>query len=509
MRTLHKTLASLGFLVMAAMGQLTACSNDAEDCTLTYEKCGGGIVIPLGCEKAPKDDPSVLKDECGVFVSATFGDDGGKGTSAKPFKTIGKAIAAQKGKIYVCADGDYAERVELTPGISLYGGLGCANGQWTYAGTKSAIKAPAPKEDEVQAALRVKGAGTSELQDLLIQAADAGFPGGSSIAMIVADATVSLARADLVAGNGATGATGMTPSDSVGPSDPTDTAVRGNDGKAACQGGANGNIGGAQKSNALCAESVGGSGGNGQEAMGTNASDGLPLPDPNPGGFGLGGAGQTNTQCKPGADGANGEPGSDGAGAQEDGGLSADKGYVSTQGGSGGKGTPGQGGGGGGGAKGKTNCFGASGGGGGAGGCGGNGGLGAFGGGSSIGLISLNGKLRFDTVNITTGQGGAGGDGGAGQTGGIGGNGGSGGLGDMSAPATTKACNGGAGGQGGPGGNGGGGRGGHSIGIAYTGAAPASDGATIKPGTPGAGGKGAGASGDGGMGTAQPTYQFK
>jgi hypothetical protein len=99
-----------------------------------------------------------------------------------------------------------------------------------------------------------------------------------------------------------------------------------------------------------------------------------------------------------------------------------------------------------------------------------------------VGLISLNAKIMFTSVTITTNAGGLGGNGGNGQVGGIGGQqGNQGGMG---------ACPGGIGGQGGRGGSGGGGLGGHSVGIAYQGNAPDPSGATIMVGMPGLGGQG-------------------
>ncbi|MDI1447196.1 hypothetical protein [Polyangium sp. 6x1] len=499
MRNVHTTLAFVGLLVAAGFGQVVGCAVNPDDCSKNNEcfengKPYGSVVgPPPGCTDSPKNNRDVITNECGYFVSAN-GDDANAGTAEKPFKTLGKAIDAArsaKARVYACADGAYAERVELPGGVSVFGGFSCTNGAWNYDATPGAtIQPAAPGPDDVQASLRVTGKGTSQLEDLVVRAPDATLAGGSAIAVIVDGVTVDFARTDLIAGNGAAGAQGTTPADNIGPANPEDSAIKGNSGPIACMGGPQGNDGGAAKDNMFCPGLVGGKGGNGQSeaAGGDNGADGQPLPMPNPMNYGVGGLGETMAaQCSSGEDGLNGKSGNPGSGAQEDGSLDATRGYIGASGGAGSKGTPGQGGGGGGGSKGKSNCYGAGGGSGGAGGCPGNGGLGGAAGGSSIGIVSIGGTLRFDAVDITTSMGGNGGAGGDGQFGGAGGTGGTGGAASM---GVTKACNGGAGGQGGDGGTGGGGRGGHSIGIAHKGGTVSEMGVTIVNGAPGAGGNG-------------------
>ncbi len=510
MRTIHNTLTSLGILATAIFVQLTACSNPAEDCTQNLESCessGAGTPQPSAeCAKSPKDEPGVIKDACGFFVSVA-GDDANAGTADKPFKTLGKAAdaaKAAKARVYACADGTYAERVEVPAGVSIFGGFSCMSGTWNYdAPTGATIEPTAPGPDDVQATLRVAGNGTTQLEDLVVRAPDAVFPGGSSIVVIVDGATVDFVRTHVFSGNGASGATGATPTDDIGPQNPDDPAVRGNNGQNACMGGSGGNPGGAAKMNGLCSKSVGGKGGTGWDLIdGDKGDDGMPMVS----GFGAGGTGEGPLQCSPGNDGFNGARGDDGTGAIVDGTLDATKGYVGASGMPGTKGTVGQGGGGGGGAKGKTVCHGASGGSGGAGGCAGNGALGGMAGGSSIGIVHLGGTVRFDTTTITVGDGGEGGAGGEGQFGAPGGTGGTGGAGFS---GTSKACNGGSGGQGGNGGRGGGGRGGHSVGIAHKGASsPDTTGVMIMLSTAGMGGLGSGADGTGVMGIPTTVHAF-
>ncbi|MDI1447195.1 hypothetical protein [Polyangium sp. 6x1] len=499
MRTRHTTIASLGIVIAAGFLQMAGCSADADDCSrsnICSEEGKPFVVGPLpGCTDSPSSNPDVIKTECAFFVDGLKGDDNGPGTEAKAYKTLAVAIeAARRSKARVYACGDYAERVEVPAGVSIFGGFDCQDVEWRYdASRKARINPSAPASpDEVPASLKIAGGNTTQLEDLRIEAANATLPGGSAIAVLVDSAIVKFARTELIAGSGAAGDQGVTPTDDIGPADPDDATIRGNNGQNACMGGAGGNTGGAAKANPLCGESTGGKGGNGQEASGDAGGDGIPAPNPNPSNKGIGGLGDMGQGCDLGEPGANGTSGNDGVGAVEEGTLDATKGYIGASGQQGKKGTVGQGGGGGGGSKGKTSCFGASGGSGGAGGCGGNGGLGGMPGGSSIAIASIGATLSFNAVDITTGAGGRGGDGGFGQAGGAGGNGGNGGNG-ASGPATPLGCRGGKGGNGGIGGNGGGGRGGHSIGIAYKGGNVSDAGVVIITGTPGAGGLGGGA----------------
>ena len=86
-------------------------------------------------------------DETGFFVSAAAvgvpdgGDAGGAGTRAKPYRTIGEAIAGLKtrptvpARIYVCG-GDYAETVTLDEtlgrGVQIYGQMSCTTWGWSW-----------------------------------------------------------------------------------------------------------------------------------------------------------------------------------------------------------------------------------------------------------------------------------------------------------------------------------------------------------------------------------------
>lgn len=508
MRGLH--WASLGLLVLASGITLSACAGDADDCEKN-RTCGGGSTQsgssssstggpPTACIPGP--DHLQIGADCGIFVAPT-GDDTADGSKTTPLKTLKRAVEAASSAganaIYACT-GDYAESINLPAGISLFGGMDCAN-DWKYvdAMTRSTLTGAS---NEIP--LNISGSGAVRIGNFNVVAADATMPSASSIGAVVDGATVDWTNVRIAAGVASNGEDGTTP-DAVGPTDPTDPAIVGENGIAACTNANVDNPGAAEKANAICNAAVGGMGGTGMLDTGTAGADGQPLPNPNPDAWGVGGTGASgNAPCKPGQSGFVGSDGMAGTAGTGVGTISA-AGYVGAAGADGTAGTPGQGGGGGGGAKGKMGCAGASGGGGGAGGCGGPGGLGGKGGGSSIALISLNATMTFSGVDLSALAGGNGGNGADGQNGSPGGYGG---IGGPAAMGTLKGCSGGDGGTGGFGGKGGGGAGGHSIGIAHTGAAPAVDGATIQTGAAGMGGLGQDPGGNGSAGVAGKTQQF-
>jgi hypothetical protein len=491
MRTLHKTLASLGILAAAGTMHLTGCSNDAADCTLTYEPCdgrdgggtSGGREPPPGCEKSPKEDPDVIKDECGVFVSASA-PAGGNGKKDSPFNTLQAGIEKANGttyRVYACAE-TYAEEANLDS-VSLFGGFDCAAG-WSYVGGSDKRATIAPADG---LPLRVSGGVKLMVQDVVAQgpdyagaAAEPLTPGKSSIAAIVSDeSSVAFSRCLFDARNGQNGA----PGESLG-SDQMLGGADGLAGLAACKGDLfNGAPGGAATTKACDGvTAVGGKGGDGgllqagSPPVPLAAGDGDSGPPAGTGGQAGIGEPSGSEMCSAGQPGASGAPGDPGTGAMSIGSLAAN-GYVPASGSAGTKGKPGQGGGGGGGAKGgATICpgsnsgTGASGGSGGSGGCGGKGGGGGLGGGASIALVSLNATVTLMDCELNAANGGNGGAGGVGQYGGAGGI--SGPAGKGTGGMSKNACAGGDGGSGGDGGPGGGGAGGPSIGIAHVGTPP-------------------------------------
>lgn len=513
MRTLHRTVASFGILGLAGFAQLAGCSGDALLCVETNLCLPDGTRYkpttepPAGCEASPKDDPSVIKDECGIFVQASVAMSG-DGSKASPFKTLNEGlVAAKSGKfrVYICAE-TYSEEA-VDDSVSMFGGFDCT-ADWTYVGgpAKRATISPA---DGVP--LRINGTGDLLVQDIVAQApsyATAAMTGEiakSSIATIVDGAKVDFTRCALNAGDGQEGATGEKPASSA-----SLNGKDGNPGKDACTAGA-GNKGGAQVS-VMCVVdgtmvatvgAVGGDGGGVQlspfKALpGSPGGTGEPALGAGQGGVGEPEMGMWGASDSTGKEGNPGENGGTGPGATL--GAVDIAGYTPANGMPGFSGKPGQGGGGGGGAKGGQNICGseragASGGSGGTGGCGGAGGNAGAGGGASIGLISVNATVTLADSDVTAKNGGKGGGGADGQSGG---NGGSGVAGGKGADMSKNGGLGGPGGSGGKGGPGGGGAGGPSFSIGFKGTQPQKMGSTtITPGTPGAGGPG-GAGGNAG-----------
>lgn len=491
---------------------VAACANTASDAVLLGLVCEDGTTdcfagtggtggtttsttIEPGCVPSQATDP--VRDDCGLFVSSSQGDDAtGDGSKDKPYATIAKALGSPEGgPVYLCAE-TFGEAVRIKSGKTIYGGLDCSNG-WLYGAAKKSEISP----EAGKVPLVVDPQVGVVIEDVRLHAKDAAEPGGSSIAVIAStDAEVELTRCAVEAGSGRDGAAGEAFAMSAA------AGVMGNSGIDACSAAAN--LGGLSVTNA-CDEadpnddSIGGSGGVGESMLGANGNPGFPLGTAN------GGNGEIAMACTAGGPGDVGVAGTSGAGAQGMGTISA-QGYAGPAGSPGEKGKPGQGGGGGGGAKGGSGAMkcadmtmagGASGASGGSGGCGGMGGNGGQAGGASIGIVSIGASFLLTEVTITTKNGGKGGDGGAGQLGGDGGDGGMGGS-KGAASALKDGCAGGKGGAGGAGGKGGGGKGGPSIGIAHTGAAPDTTGATITTGAAGDGGLGDGDMGTGAAGVA-------
>jgi hypothetical protein len=55
---------------------------------------GGTGGTDPGC--IPSQTPNPVRDDCGIFVSTSKGDDANDGSQAKPYATIGKALASPK-----------------------------------------------------------------------------------------------------------------------------------------------------------------------------------------------------------------------------------------------------------------------------------------------------------------------------------------------------------------------------------------------------------------------------
>ncbi|WP_437713281.1 hypothetical protein WMF45_46390 [Sorangium sp. So ce448] len=442
-------------------------------------------------------DP-VPVDGCEVFASARATSEG-SGASDDPYKHLQAAVdaakAAKNKKVCACAGQAFIEAVTLRAGVEVHGDYTCDE-QWQWKkspDTRSTIEGPAGRV----ALTLTDEAGGAKVQGFVISATKAEEPGGSSIAVAVADIPAELSRIDVLAGDGMPGEDGKT------------VAGTGQPGVSAPPAGAQMDVCvadpvGGEPGELKCGDvdTSGGAGGRGgtlQSVYGEPGHDGKQAPDMPP--HSNKGTVDRDVTLRHGQNGAPGARGDAGGGGR-DATLTLD-GITGGDGTPGGTGKPGQGGGGGAGGDTYNYCrasdnvsfapgSGASGGGGGAGGCGGAGGAGGKAGGSSIGIVSLGTSLVLVDVRVTVGKGGRGGNGAAGQVGGQGGQGASGGNDHGEAPTLIA---GGDGGSGGPGGPGGGGRGGYAIGVAYD-AAPDSfpestpPSAFIATGQPGLGGQG-------------------
>jgi len=428
---------------------------------------GGGDPPPTTCNPAAPVPGCVADADNGIFVSPT-GNDSNDGTPSSPLATINAAIdraASSPAPIFICS-GTFDESVVVTDDdIALHGGFACPTGgsPWVYDEDERPLISPT----DPGYALQVTDVSGLTLSDIELRSAHATAAGASSIAVFVSGSdAVTLTRVHITAGDGANGASAMTPVSNH-------TSMN--------QGGQNAMLlEGGGPTPCECGDqttSVGAVGGDGGVTP-TGGGTGTPS---NLGG----GQGSTFEQCRDnntnGANGGNAPNRTEADGADVLGTL-ASLGWTPAAGTAGLTGTPGQGGGGGGGLV-------AGGGGGGAcGGCGGTGGGAGKGGGASIGLVAVMSNVTLVASFITTGDAGRGGDGIAGelgQGGGVKGNG------------VGSACDGGNGGKGGNGGAGGGGAGGISVGVLHTGDSTVTADVTFELGTAGPAGSGGGADNDG------------
>ena len=451
-----------------------------------------------------------------IFV-AKNGADPNPGTPALPKQTIQAAIDAAKAKglrdVYV-ATGVYAGSIELTAGVSVYGGY-----RSDFLQRETLLYETVIFGDPATAALPgavnafgLDGPASATLDGFTIFGANAKKDGASSYAIYLSDCGDALVVSSniVVAGRGGNGVRGTDGDDG---DDGVDGKVGANAkdvGKTPCSGKNPGGGGGSKTCGGL--DVSGGAGGAGTcpdyDESGTQPKS-SPYPQSFNGGelgsdgkgTGAGKGGKAGYDalfwskesgcgiCRtPKADdsslfwpgpgelgtaGANGKSGDGGAGCNGAGVVSAGL-WVPSAGGSGAIGKPGGGGGGGGAGGGVENwdCsavgnsdFGGGGGGGGSGACEGFGAGGGTGGGGSFGVFLVWGGAPASVPvlygnHIETGDGGIGGDGGSGGTGGVGGEGKPGGQPGDETPDAWCADQGGTGGRGGDGGHGGGGGGG-------------------------------------------------
>ncbi len=396
------------------------------------------VVDSSGCGADPTT-PRCLNEGTAFFVSPS-GDDGGEGTRARPFATLGAAIGRldpAHRRIYVC-EGTYREDFKLTAthaGVGIFGGVSCA---WEAApATKPVLGATAHP-------VTLEDAQDIVLADLAITSAAATT--GSSVAILAVKSSALLRAVVLTAGPGANGAKGTL--------QPFSFPAIGNGKTATSVSGAP-----ATSTPGTCPGGGGVSTGGAGGPTGAAGSPGEPR-------RAGGGAGGISSACASDGQGADGLFGltPDLPPATTALGLSSFSGWIPQRGTSGSTGNVGGGGGGGfGGATG-------GGGGGGAGGCGGAGGEGGAGGGASIALASFGSTITIAASEIHASTAGSGGDGVGGQPGQ--GGGGGGGL-------FVDGCPGGAGGPGSYGAAGRGGAGGVSAGVLYAMTKPVIDAPTL------------------------------
>lgn len=388
-------------------------------------------------------------------------------------KTISKGLARCSGAgcAVMVEWGQYnlTASLQLRNGVSIYGG--CLLSNQKQSNLSSVINAPgggapAVQADQINTATTFQGF-------KLIGTAAAGTNGAASVTLQVSNSpSLSLLNTEVVAGNGATGAT------------PGKTANGTSGGNGSGQSG--GTVG-------ACQNTTGGKGGEVQNVsvddhgfsftcnpICTNGCWGYPGAPGTTGSWTSGGQwGNSNCAECPSSRGDTGHTGNLGnnAGCGAKGVVSGDtagnfsgttwKGSTGGNGWGGGNGAGGGGGGSGGYKAGvcfwvKTEDKGNSGGGGGAGGCGGAAGNGGQQGGASLAIVLLNSNLTLTDSRVVGGMSGAGGNGGAAGAGGKGGSG-------VAGATNESGGYGGTGGNGGAGGAGGGGAAGNAgpaIGIA-------------------------------------------
>lgn len=464
-----RLLAALVVLGGTAGGSL-GCSHTCED--------------TFSCEDVCPEDPGApgageIPSACGIWVSASLGDDGNDGSQGAPVATLDQALSlalAGPRRVYACSE-TFSGPLIWPARVSLHGGFTCADLDWHLEAEAEPTTLTAPANEIPLTLTGSSNTSASILTDLRVVASDATVPGGSSIAVLVwPDARAEIRRSSMESGNGADGLDGNSGDHLI----PATDGLLGNNGVAACAA----PFGkGGQVVTLDCGDSVsfGGRGGHGGELSANPGDDGAVAPSGDPQGFGAGGDGEdvgAGLPCTPGLGGAAGKDGDPGKGAAGAPRLTT-AGYAGVWGRDGQRGLPGQGGGGGGASAGNTACGalphgGAGGGSGGTGGCGGGGGRGGQPGGASIAVATLTPDLVLVEVDLLVGNGGRGGAGGMPQQGGQGGLPGIGGGGQPMDGGPLPACAGGAGGYGGDGGHAGGGLGGPTILVAFAGArAPA------------------------------------
>ena len=132
---------------------------------------------------------SAFREECGVWVSSSLGNDTNPGTRASPVASLKHAIELARydtKHVYACGD-SWEEVVELPAGMSLSGGFECHEHDWAFQSWPAAATLSAGAN---QIPLTVVGVADEQtvISDFIISSFSATIPGGSSIALFIADA---------------------------------------------------------------------------------------------------------------------------------------------------------------------------------------------------------------------------------------------------------------------------------------------------------------------------------
>jgi len=203
-------LSALALLsALAACGSTGVICGCEDDCDATASCTTTTTTESSSSAPSCPEDPASgdVAATCGIWVSATLGDDAAEGTQAAPVRTLQRAVdlaAAGPGRVYACAQ-TYDLAVTVPAGVSLSGGWSCLGGTWTPSTDRAAI---VPDHDEIPLRLVAGPDGAESLiTDLVARAADASGDGASSIAALAdVGAAAELRRVELRAGDGADGA---------------------------------------------------------------------------------------------------------------------------------------------------------------------------------------------------------------------------------------------------------------------------------------------------------------
>ena len=153
---------------------------------------------PPGCDtpnEPLKNPEKCLVDSFGVFVSPT-GDDANPGTKGKPFKSLAKALGAGKPRIVAC-EGEYVGSLDVTTGVSLYGGVSC---DFAKAGGRAKVTA-----SKAEYGIKIAKVSAAVLfSDVEVLGIAGVAPSESSIGVFVSESTnVQFVRAKIEAADGA------------------------------------------------------------------------------------------------------------------------------------------------------------------------------------------------------------------------------------------------------------------------------------------------------------------